>query len=76
MTIQEFLRDYDIRYWRNSTSIGWLISSKQKGLAKGFGFNTDVTDGEFQFFTGCELQNEAAEFLWPFIQETYDITIE
>jgi hypothetical protein len=67
MTIQEFLRDYDIRYWRNSKSICWHISSKQKGLAKSFGFNTDITDGEFQFFTGRELQNEAAKFLWPFI---------
>lgn len=76
MTIQEFLNDYNIHYWRNAVEIGWLISNKQTGEAKGFGFNTFSTDAEFQFYTGRELRNEAAEFLWPFIQESYNITIE
>lgn len=52
MTIQEFLKDYDIRYWRNSTGMGWLISNKQTGEARGFGFNTYTSDAEFKFYTG------------------------
>jgi hypothetical protein len=76
MTIQEFLRDYDISYWRNSEGLGWLVSNKQTGEAKGFGFNTFTTDAEFYFFTGRELKEEAAESLYPFIKQSYNIQIE
>jgi len=76
MTIQEFLKDYDIRYWRNSTGMGWLISNKQTGEARGFGFNTYTSDAEFKFYTGRELREEAAEYLWPFIQQQYNIQID
>jgi hypothetical protein len=76
MTIQEFLRDFDIRYWRNSEGIGWLISNKLSGEARGFGFNTYTTDAEFKIYTGLELKEEAAESLWPFIQQQYNIQIE
>jgi hypothetical protein len=76
MTIQNFLSCYNIHYWRSSNGIGWLISNKQTGEAKGFGFNTNTTDAEFKFYTSRELQEEAAEFLLPFIQKAYNITIE
>jgi hypothetical protein len=76
MTLQDFLDVYNIHYWRSSDGIGWLISNKQTGEAKGFGFDTYTTDAEFQFYTGRELQIESVEFLWPFIQKSYNITIE
>lgn len=76
MTIREFLRDYDIRYWRSSEGMGWVISNKQTGEARGFGFNAYTSDSEFSFYTGRELREEAAEYLWPFIQQQYNIQIE
>lgn len=76
MTIKDFLNDYDIRYWRNSEGMGWLISNKLTGEAKGFGFNTYTSDAEFKFYTGLELREEAAKYLWPFLKQHYNIQIE
>lgn len=77
MTKKNFLKNYLIVYRRMNNRISWVIINRENGSAKSFGFDTgEISDAEFEFYTGKSLELEVNSSLWSFIQDKYEITIE